>query len=419
MSIKDTANRVKKSKDARTLVSNFGYLSLLQIAGYVFPLITMPYLARVIGVEGFGKIAFANAIIVWFQTIADWGFNFTATREVARCRDDKERVSTIFSNVLWARLLLMVASFIVLTACVLIIPQFRENAAIILISFLIIPGHIMFPEWFFQALERMKYITIFNFAIKILFTAAIFVFIQKPNDYMIHPLLTSGSYLLCGIVAIYLIIHKWGYGLKRSSWQEVTSTIKGSTDVFINNICPSLYNSFSSIFLGFVGGTAANGILDAGAKFVDIAQKFMSVLSRTFFPFLSRRIDKHYIFTRINILLAAVITIVLFFGAPLIIKIFFTPEFDTAIPILRIMSLSIIFLSLTSVYGTNYLIVTGHERPLRQLTTWVSLCGLVMAIILVKSFGVMGAAITITATRGALGFGSMILARHIKRQSEK
>lgn len=66
-------NYIKKSKEGKVLVSNFAYLSLLQIAGYIFPLLTLPYLARVIGAEGFGKIAFAAAIMTWIQTIADWG----------------------------------------------------------------------------------------------------------------------------------------------------------------------------------------------------------------------------------------------------------------------------------------------------------------------------------------------------------
>ena len=112
--IKEYITRIKKSKDGRTLVANFSYLTLLQVAGYIFPLITMPYLARVIGVEGFGKIAFASAIIVWFQTVSDWGFNFTATRDVAKNRDNKEKVSEIFSNVLWARCILTVVSFLLL-----------------------------------------------------------------------------------------------------------------------------------------------------------------------------------------------------------------------------------------------------------------------------------------------------------------
>ena len=129
---------IAKNKEAKTVAGNFMWLSLLQVAGYVFPLITMPYLARVIGVEGFGKIAFASAIMVWIQTIADWGFNLTATRDVAQNRENPQKVSEIFSNVLWARCLLMVVSFIVLLILIVAIPQFKENSDVILVSFLIL-----------------------------------------------------------------------------------------------------------------------------------------------------------------------------------------------------------------------------------------------------------------------------------------
>src|SRR5690554_5938561 len=125
--VKGLISRVKKSKDGSALASNFGYLMLLQIAGYVFPLITIPYLARVIGVDGFGKIAFAAAVIAWFQTISDWGFNYTATRDVARNRDNLEKVSEIFSNVLWAKMLLMTISFGLLLAAIAVIPYFQQN----------------------------------------------------------------------------------------------------------------------------------------------------------------------------------------------------------------------------------------------------------------------------------------------------
>ena len=131
MGIRDKLNRIRQSKDGKVLVENFAYLSLLQVAGYAFPLITMPYLARVIGVEGFGRIAFASAIMVWIQTVADWGFNYTATRDVAKNREDKDKVSDIFSRVLWARCLLMFLSFVLLVLLVLLIPKFRENTAVI------------------------------------------------------------------------------------------------------------------------------------------------------------------------------------------------------------------------------------------------------------------------------------------------
>ena len=225
--------QLNSSNDGKTVFANFGYLTLLQIAGYVFPLISMPYLARVIGTDGFGKIAFASAVVVWFQTVTDWGFNLTATRDVAQHRDDKEKVSQIFSNVLWSRCLLMLISGFILLLLVAIVPYFRENAVVILITFLMIPGYILFPDWMFQAIEKMKYTTIFNLLMKLLFTVAVFIFIHKKEDYIIQPLLSTIGYLICGIGALYLILHKWGYTLYRPKWKEISKTIKGSTDVFI------------------------------------------------------------------------------------------------------------------------------------------------------------------------------------------
>src|SRR5690606_20822477 len=125
--IKALKNRFSANKDGKALASNFGYLMIMQIAGYIFPLLTIPYLARVIGVEGFGKIAFAAAVMVWFQTITDWGFSYTATRDVARHRDNLEKVSEIFSNVFWAKSLLALISFLILFILTEFIPYLKEN----------------------------------------------------------------------------------------------------------------------------------------------------------------------------------------------------------------------------------------------------------------------------------------------------
>lgn len=414
LKIKEKINKIQKSKDGRTLVANFGYLSLLQVASYLFPLITMPYLARVIGVDGFGKIAFASAIMVWFQTIADWGFNYTATRDVAKNRDNKELVSKIFSNVLWARCLLMVVSFLLLLLLIAVVPKFRENQEILLISFLLIPGHILFPDWFFQAMERMKYITILNLIAKFLFTIAIFVFIKEKSDYLLQPLFTSLGFVVSGVIALYLILVKWEIRIEYPQLPIIIRTIKGSTDVFINNLMPNLYNSFSSVLLGFWGGDISNGKLDAGGKFVGIAQQFMSVLSRTFYPFLSRRIDKHELYTKINIYLSLLISVILFIAAPVLIKLFFTEEFYDSILVLQILSFSIVFLALSNIYGTNYMIIQGYEIELRNITFISSLIGFSLSFPLIYYFDFIGAALTVVLTRAMLGVSIMWIAKKNK-----
>lgn len=414
--IKQIISKINNNHDGKVLIANFGYLSLLQIASYFFPLITMPYLAKVIGPEGFGKIAFAGAIMVWFTTIADWGFNFTATRDVAKHRDDKEIVSKIFSNVLWARLILMMISLFFLIAIVYIIPKFRENADIIFMTFLLIPGHIMFPDWFFQAIERMKYITVLNLISKTFFTIAIFIFIKEKSDYLIQPLLVSLGYLVSGIIAMYYILVRWKYKLYKPSLKTIIKTIKNSTDVFVNNLMPTFYNAFSTILLGFVGGDVANGLYESGTKFTNMFQQLLGVLSRTFFPFLSRRIDKHSVYAKINIGTSTLFAITLIILAPILVNIFYTSEFIYAVNVIRITSISLIFLAIGNVYGTNYLIIINKEKQLRNITLISSIIGFVLSFPLIHKYDVIGAALVVTITRGILGFMTMWYAHYLKNK---
>lgn len=414
MKLKYLFDSIKKKQDGKVLISNFFYLSLLQIAGYLFPILTLPYLARVIGVEGFGKIAFASAIIVWIQTIADWGFNYTATRDVAQNRDDKEKVSDIFSRVFWSRCVLAIISFIILILFVISIPKFKENSTIILVTFLMIPGHIMFPDWFFQAIEKMGYITIFNILSKILFTILIFVFVKDKEDYIFQPLFISLGYIISGVIAMYLILFKWKYRLLKPSVSGIFSTIKKSADVFLNNLMPNLYNSFSSILLGFFHGEMANGRLDAGNKFAQVGQQFIQIVSRVFYPFLSRRIDKHSAYVKLSVGVSFLMAVILFFASPLLIKYFFTEDFYDSILVLRMLSISIIFLSISNVYGTNYLIIQGYEKPLRNITAISSIIGFVISFPLIYYYSYIGAALTICITRGILGFSVMYKAVKIK-----
>lgn len=404
-------NRLSSSKDGRVLTSNFSYLFILQISGYIFPLLTIPYLARVIGVDGFGKIAFAAAVVTWLRTISDWGFNYTATRDVARVKENEAEISKIFSNVLWARMLLAIVSFLILLIAIYFIPYLNENRNILLMTFLLVPGNIIFPEWFFQAMERMKFITIFNILSKAFFTILVFIFINNKEDYILQPLFISLGYIVSGIFSMYIIIFRWNVKIHYPILGDIIRTIKGSTDVFINNIMPNLYNTFSTVLLGFFGGTTANGLLDAGNKLVNIAQQFLSIFSKVFFPILSRKIHIHNLFSKISLMFSIGISLLLFLLAPFIISFFYTSEFNEAVLVLRITSVSIVFVSLSNIYGTNFLILKGYTKELRNITTVASLIGFALAFPLVYYYSFIGAAITITLTRVILGLSIMMKAK--------
>lgn len=396
---KDKISTLRKNKDARALASNFVWLSALKVVGYIFPLITMPYLARVIGVTGFGEIAFATSIIVFLETFTDFGFNYTATRDIARCRENRIAVSEIFSNVLWAKLLLMTIAFGVLCILIFAIPSLYEKRLLLFLTFLYIPGHILFPDWFFQAMEDMKYITILNVVSKVLFTALVFVVIKEQSDYVWQPMLTAIGYWVSGFIAMIFVYKRFNVRILTPVLKNIWHTIKDSANMFVSLIFPNLYTNFSTILLRSTCGEVATGLYDAGARFITLVNQMFDVLSRTFYPFLSRRIDKHKIFVYIGGAGSALASIFLFFGADLLIKIFYTAEFMDAAIVIRIMSVSPIAFFLMNTYGANFLVIRGQENIYRNITMAFSILGFVISILLIPKYNYIGMAITITSAR--------------------
>ena len=407
---------VNKSKDAKRVISNFSYLSILQIGSYVLPILTYPYLARVIGVEGFGKIAFAMSIVVYFTTITDWGYNFSATRDVARNRENLDSISKIYSVVTSSKLFLLFVSAIIMVILIFSVPQLKEDFLVYILSFSIVIGQTIFPEWLFQGLENMKFMVILNIISKLIFTMLIFIFIKSPNDYVLQPLFAGCGYILSGVISLYFIHRKMKLRFKVSNFREIYVSIKNSFDIFLNNLMPNLYTSVSVLILGFWGGSVANGILDGASKFYSICAQFLSVMSRAFFPFLSRKLEKHSIFVKIKLSMTIVLALILFLGADFFINTFLTNSFRESVLPLRIFAISLIFHSLTNIYGTNYLILIGKEGVLRRITVLISILCFILAFPLIYYFSYIGAVLTISFARVLLGSIVYIIAKKEKNK---
>lgn len=405
-------NRYKHSRNAHTLLTNFLSLSALQVISYVFPILTMPYLARVIGVHGFGAIAFAFAVINYFSTLTDWGFRYTAVREISIHREDRKYVSEIFSRVLICKLLLMLLSALVLYLLILIIPIFQSNSAILWATFAMIPGYILFPDWFFQAMEEMKYITIMNIAARTIFTVLVFCVIKNESDYVIEPLLQACGYIVSGIIAFIYAIRHFHIRLSLQKLSSAFSMLKKGGNMFLSQFFPTLYNNMSIIILESVSGTKANGIFSAGNKFISIVDQISQALSRAFYPFLARRMDKHSFYVKLSGAISILMCLILFFGAPFLINTFFTPEFHDAIIVTRIMSCSPFFLFLMNSYGTNGLALIGKDNLLRNIVVGCSIFGFAVAIIAIYLWSFYGVAIALSLTWGVRGILSYFTYTH-------
>ncbi len=414
------SRRIKElvhNENARVLAGNFLALSVLKAVGYLFPLVTLPYLTAVVGVEKFGELAFASAIMVFVETVTDWGFNYTATRDVAQNRERLDVVSRIFSEVLFSKALLMMLCFGGLYLSTVWIPALRDYRLLLLLTFAYIPGHILFPDWLFQAFEQMKYITIFNVLSKTLFTVLVFVVIRRQSDYIYQPLLVACGYLVSGIAAQWIILRKFRVRVLVPGLRAMYGRLRQSTDMFVCLFLPNLYTNFTTVYLETCCGKAATGLYSGGKRFLDLVDQLTQVLSRTFFPFLARHREKHFIYVRISGVISIVASLVLFLGADLFCKLFYAPDFAPAATVIRIFSITPVFLFLMNTYGTNYLVIVGKERLLKHIIVGCSLAGFALTLFLTRRWGYRGAAYTVMTVWGIRGLMTYFMATQVKKRN--
>ena len=386
-------------EERKHLFSNFSWLFLLQVASYLFPLMTIPYLARVIGADGLGKIAVAAVVSSWVYTISDWGFKYTATRDMARIISDKQAMAFLYSNVIYAKMLLFSICLLVILIASFFVPFLRDESMLLFFSLLIVLGKILLAEWFYQSMGKMKYITMFNVFVRILFSLLVFLFITKKEDYYIQPLFLSSGFLISGIFSFLLMYKKWEITFQKSSLFSVIQLLRSGFPVFLSGFMPNLYNSFSQCLLFYEGGSSASGSYDVGNKFFTFANQLLSVVSVVFFPFLSQKISAHKLYALIAISLSLLFSLFLFFLGPILFPYFFSDEFASSVVIMKILSLSLPFMAITSVYGTNYMVLNGMEKQYSWIISLTSLLGFVFSFPLIMYFHELGVAVLLLGTR--------------------
>ncbi len=357
------------------MVRNALSLYGIQAAGYILPWFTFPYLLRVLGAEKFGAIAFAQAFVTYFQVVTEYGFNFTATREVSIHRDDQEKLSRIFSATMAAKTLLMLGSLFVMSAVVTTVPMFRADAALYFVSFLVVIANVIFPQWLFQGIEKMENITYREVGARLLGLAPTFLLVRGPGDYLMAAGIQSGSLLLAGIAGYLGFRRATTARLVPVSWAEVQQTLVEGWHVFISTAAITLYTRSNTVVLGLVASRADVGYFSAAQRLVDAGKALVFPLTTAIFPHISRMSaespERAVAFIRRHTwkLTApfAFISALWLFGAPLVGRILFGPKFTPSIPLLQVMSPIPMVVAIGSIYATYYMLGMGFKKEWSRL----------------------------------------------------
>ena len=392
------------SPTRKRLAENFLSLSGLQAVNYLLPLITLPYLVRVLGPEKFGLIVFAQSFIEYFIILTDYGFNLSATREISIHRNNKEKVCEIFSSVMTVKFLLGILSFIILALILIFIPKFRNDQLIYLFTFGMVLGNILFPVWFFQGMERMKYITVLNIIAKGIFTVCIFIFIRKMADYPYVPLINSMGFLVAGGLSLRIVSKDFGIKFILPSFEAIKHQLKEGWHIFISTVAISLYTTSNVFILGLFTNNTIVGYYAAAEKIVKAVQGLLGPISQTVYPHISklaseskeRALDFIRKLAKIVGSVSFIISLSIFAFANLIVNIILGPQYQQSIIVLRILSFLPFIIGLATVYATLFLLGFGYVKDWSKIIISCSLLNVVFILIFVGVFSLAHIGVSIS-----------------------
>jgi PST family polysaccharide transporter len=391
------------SGDNRILFSNFFSLTLLQAVNYILPLITLPYLVRVIGVENFGLLAFSVAVIGYFQIVTDYGFNLSATKEISIHRENKDKINEIFSSVMTIKIILGLLGFVMMSILVFSFKKFSTNWGIYLLTYGTVLGQVLFPVWFFQGMEKMKHVTILNILAKSIFTITIFLFIKKANDFYFVPILTSSGFLIVGIISLIIIKKRFHVNFILQPTEKFIFYLKDGWHIFVSIFATSLYTMSTVMLIGLFTNNIIVGYYSAAEKLINAIKGLISPVSQTLFPYISRKahISKQIALrtirkiTTITGTLMFVISVLLLLFSKSIISIVLGPEYMNSLIVFRIFSIVPFLVSLDTMFGTLTMLVFNRNRQYSRIIISAGIINIILSCILIPLFQHIGAAISV------------------------
>lgn len=391
------------SEEKKRLLSNFFSLSVLQGANYILPLLTLPYLVRVLGVEYFGLLAFATATITYFQIFTDYGFNLTATRQISIHRDNKEKVIEIFSSVMTIKVILMFIALALLSSLLFFVSKFNEYFIVYYLTFGLVVGQVLFPIWFFQGMERMKYITFINIFSRLLFTILIFIFINKQQDYYLVPLLSSLGVLSGALVSLILIKKHFNIQFKFQRFETLKYYFFEAYYIFISNIAISLYTVSTTFILGLLTNNTVVGYFSAGDKIIQALKGLMAPVSQTIYPYISKKINEEkeqgMRFIRKVVFVVSIFTLsvslITFISAEFLVDLLLGSDYKESIIVVKVLALMPFMIGLSNMFGIQTMLNFGKRKAFSKIIVIGSILNLFLSFILVPSFEHIGSAVSV------------------------
>ena len=292
--IKKLGERLKGVDSKKsTLMKNTVMLYILTFSTYFISAALIPYETRVLGADSYRSVGLSGSIMRYFQLVVDFGFLLSATEEVARRRDDKKALDTIFTSVTLIKLALTALCFAVMLSLSFAVPQWRALRLFFILDFFSVTLGSLIPDFLYRGVEKMTAVTVRTVILRLFSAAMIFIFVKKPGDEMLIPaFLALGNF--AALFFVYIDVKKrLGVGFCRVSREDVLSRLKLSGLFFFSRVATTVYTVTNTVVLDIVGKgsgliTSSNSV---AVKVTDLAKNGISPISDSMYPYMVKNRD--------------------------------------------------------------------------------------------------------------------------------
>lgn len=379
-------------------------------------------MVRVLGPEKYGLVNFATAFAAYFTIITDYGFNLSATQEISVNRENSNRISEIFSSVFTIKMLLFVLSSMLFFIVVIVFPIFKENLILFIITFGSVLGTALFPLWFYQGIERMKYILIISVSVRLITTVLIFVLIKSEDDFIKFAGLNTATQFVIGIIGLIFALNNFGLKYRIPNKTLIIQQLKNGWNLFLSTISINLYTSSNIFILGLFAPANVVGYYAAADKIRMAFQGILSPMSQSVFPYVNKMLSESYerfisfnkkLF-KIALAVGVIISVMLFLFAEPIVNIILGKDYQPSILVLRIIAWLPLVIFLSNVLGIQTMLPLNKHKSFSMILFFAAMISLTLSFILVPVYFEIGTAIAALATETFVTLGFYIFIKRNK-----
>ncbi|HDS8991401.1 TPA: flippase [Klebsiella pneumoniae subsp. pneumoniae] len=394
-----------------SLKKNIILLALVQLSNYLFPLLSFPYLSRVLGPEGFGQVALAQSIIMYFTLFIDFGFNLSATRRISLASIDNSKnvISEIYSSVTFSKLLLFFLSCILCYLLTTFWEQFGRVQGLVFIGFISLLGSVAFPLWLFQGIQKMAGVITATSIAKLISLAFIFLIVKTKDDVAEAMFSLSLGMFLSGLISIFYVRVKRIAVFYIPRKEKIVFYLKDSFPLFLSFFFSSIYTTMNTLILGVFSTMYSIGVYSAAEKIKSVSQSAISPIQQSVYPRLSSQVNnkKEYIkkikyYGFLFFFVGICISIFLAFLSKPIIHFLLGGKFDGSYSVLLWMSPLPAIITLAIIFGQWGLVNIGKSKTLSKIYMFGGITHLTHIFFMIKLFGIYGAVISSLITESIL-----------------